>query len=159
VKHRYLYRSWPSLLRSRIVGETAKFVYLGKTEHLNIYTEKWGPASTYLTPTVSRVPKAKLNDPAEAEGFWTDFDVRWIERRRRENEKQRRAQKGLQVRWEIKYKGFQAYDAAGKKIGRVWAPSAEEALRNNPTVVYVEYSDRLGKIEAAAGRKPKELKR
>ena len=105
------------------------------------------------------MPKAKLNDPAEPEGFWTDFDVRWIERRRRENEKQRRAQKDLYVRWETKYKGFQAYDAAGKRIGRVWAPNAEEALRNNPTVVYVEYSDRLGKIEAAAGRKPKELKR
>ncbi|MDX1488874.1 MAG: hypothetical protein R3268_11775 [Acidiferrobacterales bacterium] len=159
MKHRYLYRSWPSLLRSRIVGETAKFVYLGETEHLNVYTEKWGAASTYLTPTVTRVPKAKLNNPKDPKGFWTDFDVRWIERRRRENEKQRREQKNLRVSWEIKYKGFQAYDASGKRIGRVWAPSAEEALRNNPTVAYVEYSDRVGKVETSAGRKPKELKR
>ena len=159
MKHRYLYRSWPSLLRSRIVGETAKCIYLGETEHFNLHTEKWGPASTYLTANVSRVSKAKLNNPAEPGGFWTEFDVRWIERRRRENEKQRREHKAFQARWEIQYKGFQAYDASGKRIGRVWAPSAEEALRSNPAVAYVEYSDRVGKIAASAGRKPKEFKR
>ena len=156
---KYLYRSWPSLLRSRIVGETAKFAHLGETEHFNIYTEKWGPAATYLTPTVRRVRWANLNDPADPESFWTHFDVRWVERRRHEDEKQRREQQTLPVRWGIKYKGFQAYDAAGQRIGRVWAPTAEKALRKNPTVTYVEYRDRFGKIAASVGQKPKELKR
>ncbi len=159
MKPRYLYRAWPSLLRSRIVGETAKFIYLGETEHFNIYTEKWGPAATYLTPSISRVSKAELNDAAKRDGFWADFDVRWIERRRREDEKKRREREGLQTRWEVKYKGFRAYDASGKRIGRVWAPTAEEALRNNPRAAYVDYSDRFGRVEESAGRKPKELKR
>ncbi len=156
---RYLYRSWPSLLRSRIVGETAEFVHLGKTEHFNIQTEKWGPAASYLTPVVASVPRVELNNPAEPGGFWTHFDVRWVERRRREDEKQRREQQKLPVRWGIKYKGFQAYDAAGKRIGRVWAPTAEKALRKNPGVAYVEYRDRFGKIAASISRKPKALKR
>jgi hypothetical protein len=156
---RYLYRSWPSLLRSQIVGETTEYIHLGKTEHFNIYTAKWGPAAIYLTPPAGSVPRVELNNPEEPGSFWTDFDMRWVERRKREDQKQRREQQKLQVRWGIKYKSFQAYDAAGKRVGRVWAPTAEKALRKNPAVAYVEYRDRFGKIAASMGRKPKELKR
>jgi hypothetical protein len=156
---RYLYRSWPSLLRSQVVSETANHIHLGKTEHFNIYTAKWEPAATYLTPPVTSVPRVELDDPEDPGSFWTEFDVRWIERRRREDQKQRREQQKLPVRWGIKLKGFQAYDGTGKRVGQVWARTAETALRKNPTVAYVEYRDRFGKITAAVGQKPKELKR
>jgi hypothetical protein len=155
----YLYRSWPSLLRSRIINETGGYVHLGKTEHFNIYTGKWESAATYLAPPVTSVSRLELDNPKDPGSFWTQFNARWVEQKKREDQQQRREQQKRSGRWGIKSKAFQAYDAAKKRIGYVWAPTAEKALRKNSAVAAVESRDRSGKIATSVGKKTKQLKR